>query len=262
MGTVVMQKTASGNLPTVRRFEAAGFRAWPASSVRYDGSWQIRQSAGNATRRANCLVPLDPGDVANIEGRLQAIEVRFAEAGIPFVLKETPLCPPELVGALKARGFRAEAESIVQTVDLASAHIDGGVDILPTQDVRLFADACAEVDQRFSATYDSMLRMLESIEPEKGMFFAEPEGEGVQAVALCVRDGNLAGLQEVAVLAKQRRNGAGYSICAGALRWARLRGALTGWLQVEAANEAAIGLYAKLGFQEAYRYRYWRKADD
>ncbi len=257
-----MQKSVSRNLPTVRRFEAAGFRAWPASLVRYDGSWQIRQSVGNATRRANCLVPLDPGDVADIDGRLGEIEKSFSATDIPFVLKETPLCPPELIDVLKARGFRAEAESIVQTVNLASGHIDGGVDILPTQDVRRFADACAEVDQRFASTYDVMLRMLESIEPEKGMFFAEPEGEGVQAVALCVRDGNLAGLQEVAVLARQRRQGAGFSICAGALRWARLRGALTGWLQVEAANEPAIRLYAKLGFQEAYRYRYWRKADE
>ncbi len=258
----LMHIAAKNKLPTVRRFEAAGFRAWPAEQVRYDGSWQVRQSPGNLTRRANCLVPLDPGDTGNIEARLEAIEASFEEKNIPFVVKETPLCPPQLIDALNAKGFRAEAESIVEVVDLSDERIAGGVDLVPSQDPVLFADACAEVDERFAASYDVMLRMIETIEPEKGMFFSEPEGKAVQAVALCVRDGNLAGLQEVAVKPEGRRQGSGFGICAGALRWARLRGALTGWLQVEATNSAAIALYAKLGFQEAYRYRYWRRADD
>lgn len=255
-----MQTTAKNNLPTVRRFEAAGFRAWPAENVSYDGSWQLRQSPGNLTRRANCLVPLDPGDIGNIEERLESIETAFETAGIPFVVKETPLCPPEVLEKLRSEGFRPEGESVVQTTRLDSGQIDAGVDLLPSQDPVRFADACAEVDQRFADGYDAMLRMIDSIEPEKGMFFTEREGAGVQAVTLCVRDGNLAGIQEVAVLPAMRRQGVGLSILSGALRWAKLRGASTAWLQVEAGNAPAIGLYKKLGFDEAYGYRYWRRA--
>ncbi|MCO6188197.1 GNAT family N-acetyltransferase [Rhizobium sp. L1K21] len=255
-----MQTPARNNLPTVRRFEAAGFRAWPAEVVRYDGSWQIRQSPGNLTKRANCLVPLDPGDTGNIEQRLAAIEASFAAADIPFVVKETPLCAPDVNAVLEKNGFVAEAESIVQTMRLEGSQIDAGVDLLPSQDAVLFADACAEIDSKFARSYDAMLRMIEAIEPEKGMFFTEHEGAGVQAVTLCVRDGNLAGLQQVAVLPEMRHKGIGLAITAGALRWAKLRGALTAWLQVEASNEAGIALYKKLGFEEAYRYRYWRRA--
>ncbi|KAB2945179.1 MAG: GNAT family N-acetyltransferase, partial [Rhizobiaceae bacterium] len=43
-----------------------------------------------------------------------------------------------------------------------------------------------------------------------------------------------------------------------ALRWARLKGARRAWLQVEASNLPAFGLYRDLGFGEVYRYHYRR----
>ena len=39
-------------LGIARRFEAAGFRAWPAASVHYDGTWVIRLTAGQARKPA------------------------------------------------------------------------------------------------------------------------------------------------------------------------------------------------------------------
>ena len=52
------------NLPIVRRFEAAGFRAWPATSVQYDGAWSVRLTGGHPAKRLNSVNPLDPGDDA------------------------------------------------------------------------------------------------------------------------------------------------------------------------------------------------------
>ncbi|TIX45544.1 MAG: GNAT family N-acetyltransferase, partial [Mesorhizobium sp.] len=49
-------------LATVRRYEAAGFRAWPAAAVHYDGTWVVRLTAGHAAKRLNSVNPLDPGD--------------------------------------------------------------------------------------------------------------------------------------------------------------------------------------------------------
>ena len=40
-------------------------------------------------------------------------------------------------------------------------------------------------------------------------------------------------------------------IVLSALKWARLRGATEAWLQVEAANEAAAGLYESIGFAKS-----------
>ena len=55
-------------LATVRRFEAAGFRAWPASAVHYDGTWASGSTAGHPAKRLNSVNPLDPGDVARSAG--------------------------------------------------------------------------------------------------------------------------------------------------------------------------------------------------
>ena len=46
------------DLPSVRRLEAVGFRAWPAASVHYDGSWLIRLNAGHDSKRLNSVNPL------------------------------------------------------------------------------------------------------------------------------------------------------------------------------------------------------------
>ena len=45
-----------------------------------------------------------------------------------------------------------------------------------------------------------------------------------------------------------------------ALKWARQRGARFAWLQVEADNAPALGLYRSLGFDEIYRYHYRQPA--
>jgi len=48
------------SLAQVRRFEAAGFRAWPAASVEYDGAWLVRLTSGLPAKRLNSVNPLDP----------------------------------------------------------------------------------------------------------------------------------------------------------------------------------------------------------
>jgi GNAT superfamily N-acetyltransferase len=117
-------------LAIVRRFEAAGFRAWPAASVHYDGTWVIRLTAGHTAKRLNSVNPLDPGDCRNLAERIARAARRFETYGRRLVLS--------------------------------------------------------------------------------------------------------------------------------GLKWAKLRGARVGWLQVEADNEVAVGLYRSLGFREAYRYHYRR----
>jgi ribosomal protein S18 acetylase RimI-like enzyme len=248
------------SLPAVRRLEAAGFRAWPAATVEYDGSWQKRLTPDHPTRRPNCLVPLDPGDTRDIAARIAEAEAWYGNAGRPLAVKETPLCPPALTRWLSENGWHSEGEVLVQTVSLADyAHMHG-LDMIPSHDVSRFVDACLAVEGTGQAPREAMERLFGAIKPEAGMFILGDTSAQPQAVALCVHDGELAGLQQVAVAPGDRRLGHGTQITVAALKWARLRGATTGWLQVEAGNAAARHLYGKLGFREIYRYRYWRKA--
>ncbi len=248
------------SLPAVRRLEAAGFRAWPAETVEYEGSWQKRLTPGHATRRANCLVPLDPGDIRDIGARIAGVEAWYAAAGVPMVVKQTPLCPPQLVDWLQANGWRSEGEVSVQTAMLADYAQVAGLDMIPSHDVVRFVDACIAVDGGNSRTpRAAMERLFGALQPETGMFILGETSDHPKAVALCVHDGDLAGLQQVAVAEDERRQGLGRQITVAALKWARLRGAVTGWLQVETGNAAALALYADLGFKETYRYCYWRR---
>jgi ribosomal protein S18 acetylase RimI-like enzyme len=257
--TAAVASDVNPNLPLVRRLEAVGFRAWPAADIRYDGSWQLRMTAGHPSRRANSLVPLDPRDTRDIVGRLEKARDSFAKAGRRFAIKETPLCPPPLVALLEQLGWRAEGETSVQVANISAMELGNGQDHLPSHDIERFVDACLAVEPDKGASRDALVRLFGSIEPDAGLFFIEDEAEGPRAVALCIHDNDLAGIQQVAVAKHLRRQGLATEILSSALLWAKLRGARQAWLQVEAANEPAKALYRGFGFKEAYRYRYWAK---
>src|ERR1700744_3243571 len=94
-------KSKMNILPLVRRLEAVGFRAWPASSVQYDGSWQVRLTAGHPSKRLNSIVPLDPAAHLDVEIRLEKAQRKFEAYGRPMVMRETPLAPPVLMDLLR-----------------------------------------------------------------------------------------------------------------------------------------------------------------
>lgn len=247
------------NLPLVRRLEAVSFRAWPAASVQYDGSWQVRLTGGHPSKRLNCVVALDPSDSRDIAIRLERAARKFDAYGRPLVVRETPLTPKPLVDHLIAEGWTCFEEVVTQTADLTALEIPDTLDHLPTQDVGRFVDASLALRGQDPALKPVLAEVINSIKPTVGMFLIEDPNAGPVASLLCVQDNDLAGILLFAVSDRHRRRGVGMEVLSSALRWARMRGARTAWLQVSADNEAALSLYAKLGFVEAYRYYYWSK---
>lgn len=256
-----MQATPSHgqNLPAVRRLEAVGFRAWPSRFVHYDGSWQIRLSADHISKRLNCVVPLDPSDTRDIPERLEKAAQRFHENGQVLTLRETPLFPPLLRVYLEEHGWRRFETVQVMSLDLETAVLPDTMDHLPTQDMARFADACVSLAASGSESQAVLMDILSRIKPTSGYFLIDDVEAGPRASALCIQDNDLAGLQSLAVARDARRKGLGRELTSAALRWARLRGAKTAWLQVSSANAAAIGLYEALGFRTVYSYHYWRE---
>lgn len=247
-----------GSLPLVRRLEAVGFRAWPASSVHYDGSWQVRLTAGHPSKRLNSVVPLDPSDHRDIAIRLQKAQRKFEAYGRPMVVRETPLAPPEVMDFLRAQGWRCFDETIVMTADLTTIELPDTLDHLPSHDVGRYVDANLTVEGTDPIRKPALAEVVSSIKPPSGLFIIEDIGAGPVATTLCVQDNDLAGIMSLAVSATHRRRGLATEILASALRWARTRSARTAWLQVTAGNEPAIALYRRFGFHEVYRYRYWQ----
>ena len=217
-------------LATVRRYEAAGFRAWPAASVQYDGTWAIRLTAGHPAKRLNSVNPLDPSDTGRLDERIARAARRFEAYTRPLTFRISPL---------------------------SDRAIDRALDQIPLRDVARFVNAAIRIGNLEPELKPGLSKIIGSIEPRAGLFVLEQGGQPV-TTAICVQDGDLAGLFEIATAAEERGKGYGRRTILSALKWARSHGARHAWMQVQADNEAALSVYRALGFAELYRYHYRR----
>ncbi len=249
------ERKANPVLPVVRRFEAVGFRAWPAASVQYDGTWVVRLTAGHPAKRLNSVNPLDPGDIRDIEERVARAGRRFQAYGRPLTFRLSPLAGPEISTWFDDHGWTRFSESLVMCAELDEVPIGDVMPQIPLKDIGRFMDAAMDVHAVNASLRPGLTEIIDSIKPEAGLFILE-ENDVPVATAICVHDGDLAGLFEVATGARVRGQGHGRRVILSALKWARLRGARQAWLQVELSNVAAINLYEAIGFRELYRYHY------
>ncbi len=250
---------STDRLPLVRRLEAVGFRAWPAASVHYDGSWQVRLTGGYPSKRLNSVVPLDPSDTRDLPIRLERARKKFEAYGRPLLVRETPLMPLELRDLLSNEGWSVFEEVLVMTSSLDKIELPDTMDHLPGHDIGRFVEAYLKITGSNSALQAPLAEIITSIKPTVGLFLKEEVEEAPQATVLCVQDNDLAGIMSLAVVPELRGKGYGAEMLAAAMRWARMRSARTAWLQVVSTNAPAIAIYERFGFTEAYRHRYWRK---
>ena len=247
----------AATLATVRRFEAAGFRAWPAATVHYDGTWAVRLTAGLPAKRLNSVNPLDPTDVDRIDERVARAGRRFEAYGRPLTFRMSPLAGAELSAHFDAEGWSRFDDSLVMRMDLAKAPVEGAIDQIPLKDIGRFIGASMKVHESEPSLRPGLSEIIGAIQPEVGLFVLE-RGEEPLATLICVHEGDIAGLFEIATAHAERNQGHGRNLILSALKWARLRGARQAWLQVEAGNAPALALYGSLGFEDVYHYHYRR----
>lgn len=242
------------DLPTVRRFEAAGFRAWPAQTTFYDGTWSVRLTPDMKARRPNSINPLDRGDAERIDARIAALRNRFADAGRQMAFRLSPLANPELVAHLDRAGWIAESPSLVMRADLGEMELSStsSANEISVEEFVKAAIAMDNLDGAYAAGFQALIGRIQA---KIGLFHIDIGGEPA-ANAICVCDGHVAGLFEVVATPRFRGHGLGRQIVEAALAWARGQGASIGWLQVEAENMVALGLYRSLGFDTVYSYHY------
>ncbi len=247
------------DLPAVRRFEAAGFRAWPAASVSYDGTWVIRVTPDHPSRRLNSVNVLDRRDVADLDRRITSAAARFRAQGVRPAFRLSPLSGPALEDRLATLGWKPLAETIVMRLPLAGAQVAAAEPVRSVGSDAFLAAAQSVAgwdDLRVAATAGLVSR----IQADLGLFVGD-EGGCPVASLICVRDGDLAGIFELATAPATRGRGHARRLLTSALSWAQRRGARQGWLQVEADNSAGCRLYGSLGWTAVYRYHYRQAAE-
>jgi GNAT superfamily N-acetyltransferase len=244
---------------SIRHLEELSLNAWPAlQTAVYDG-WLLRFADGY-TRRANSVNPLYPGALDPVE-KIRRCEAIYAARGQDTVFKLTDAAEPaDLDARLERCGYRREAPTSVQTVDLGALALPPSVDAAGAGAVTdaWLADFCRlnRVAERHRPT---MRRMLGGLIPA-ACFMALRDGHETVAVGLAVRDGGHVGLFDIVTAPERRGQGFGTALVHQLLAWGKAGGAHTAYLQVMRDNAPALRLYARLGFRERYGYWYRVKA--
>lgn len=239
----------------IRRLECLAFNAWPALRTCLRDGWVLRFADGH-TKRANSANALWPG-TGPLAPRLDAFEADYRRAGLTPVFRATPLAEPGLDEALAARGYSRFDESLVMTASLEGTHAPPpGVDLDPDPEAGWLDElaAAAAAPARERAT---LARMLACLVPAAVFARVREAGEARAFAMGVVEDGHL-GIFEVLTVPASRGRGLARRAIEALAAWGQRQGAARAYLQVTEANAPARALYAKFGFEIAYRYHYRR----
>lgn len=213
--------------------------------------------AGGYTGRANSVNPFGPAR-GDREANLRRCEDLFRERALRPLFRITPLVdPPDLEAVLEARGYVRRSETLVMVREpAATPRIRRDVDLL--------------IEERVSPDWLKLFSKWVGIPPERERLhrailmdigpaaaFARIRAGGRDlACGLAVREPPWVGLFDLATAPDRRGEGLGTALVTGLLGWGAAGGSPRAYLQVTAENAAAIRLYRRLGFREAYRYAY------
>lgn len=242
--------------PAPVHLEEVSLNAWPAiQTTLYDG-WLLRLANGY-TRRANSVTALYPGTLA-VEDKVRACERFYREQGQTPVFRLTPFAqPPELDAYLAGQGYRRRDTTSVQAVDLASFYGAGSkrAYMLPDRSgVEMWLGSFHRMNPQ-RADLKTHRQLLSLIVGTLCPMVLMVDGQEV-ACGLGVLTGEFFGLFDVVTDPYHRRLGYGMELARSLLDWGQAMRARTAYLQVMADNAAALPLYARLGFEEVYRYWY------
>jgi ribosomal protein S18 acetylase RimI-like enzyme len=234
---------------------------WPAvRTVVTEDGWRAGVSGG-FTRRANSALPVGhPGDLAAAVGRVEAV---YASAGLPPVVRVGSGAPAGLPDDLARRGYtersrtdvlvRGAGEGIAPPVGSAEGVIGwhGHTHVADEPD-DLWLRAFLGV--KGAGVRSDVARSVLTGAPAHYLT-ATADGDTVGTLRVAYSE-QWAGLSCLAVSPDARRQGLGRALTRHAVALAQRHGAHRVFLQVEAANAVAAGLYSQLGFVLADCYAY------
>lgn len=250
----------------VYRLEQSNLNCYPSLLTNYDGRWMMRLAPHNPARRVNSLNFFDRNDDERVPERLVSARRLAADAGVPFVVRWSPLMPKALDDYLNEEGWERYDPTLVMERGIWAAADPE----LPTDhSIERFTQEAwtshyisvggTDPSKVTEPAIRSMSETLARIASEKlCLTVLGPEGDPC-AVLLAVLDRDCMGLFAIATHPEHRRRGFARALLVEAQRIGAISGCHRSWLQVMVKNTAAVGLYESLGYREAYRYHYCKQ---
>lgn len=233
------------------RAELAGLDASaPPQQADIDG-WLIRLSPGKA-KRSRCINALREGTLP-LDDLLARCKQAYDGAGLPLAIRVTPWSQPaDLDARLAAKGWGLFDAADVMV--LGALVPEPAPVTLQALDASAYAAAVGAL-RGSSATAIAAHAERIANAPVTYQGFALNGSDGaLLACGQMVVDGDLVGLYDIA--SAVLRQGHADRLCRTLLTLAHAQGARQAYLQVGSDNAVAQRLYARMGFQFAYRYHY------
>ena len=241
--------TAPSDVVLLERLAA---RSWRGLEEEPYGDWLLRAGGGFTGRANSALVvgypPAPPTDAVAEVGRWYASRGLRPQAQVPLPGAEVA------DAAFATAGWTTVEDVLVLTAPLASWSAPAvRVDLAPEPDAawltgyRYRGTPLPPVAHRILVATDDPVFASVRLAPEPAPLAAVARGVLVEDWLI---------VTAVTVAEAARRRGLGTAVMAALADWARDRGGRRCLLQVVETNEAALALYARLGFTEHHRYHY------
>ena len=241
------------------RIEDASLNASAAPQQRWIDGWIVRYCPGKA-RRARCVNAVAAGRL-DLAARLELARAVYEEAGLPMVLRITPFTQPAGLDAdLAQLGYAGLDTTRVQYLPLGDAlepaPLPRGLEWVPLNP-EAFAQGVGALrgspPDHFQAHAH---RMHLSPIPYRGFAIRREADQQILSCGQFAREGEWVGLYDIFTHSSARGQGLAKMLCERLLSQVTQQGARMAYLQVESTNDAALRLYARLGFVSGYNYHY------
>jgi N-acetylglutamate synthase len=239
----------------IRQIEEVSMNSWPSlQTIHYDG-WVLRFAEG-LTRRSNSVYPIYDSKT-DVDSKIIYCEYLYKLKELPVCFKITEIAQPyDLDKILDSKGYDHEFDISVQlrNIDEFIVDQDRNAHITEYTEVK-WIDYYIQMNEMNPIQKPILKKIIDQIILPKCLltYYLErfPIGCGLGVI-----DDKFLGLFDIVIDKQFRNKGFGKSMIDIILMWGKNNGAKVAYLQVLTDNNAAIRLYDKVGFKEAYRYWY------
>jgi N-acetylglutamate synthase len=238
----------------IRALEERLVNVWPAVTTLLMDGWVVRLANGYSSRANSASAVVTNATLT--PALLDEIERIYADAGLKPQVRVTPVCHADVEPMLTARGYRIKDPSRIMVAPLAGFRgmaTDARV-ALAAKPGRVWLDGISDRQEASKRSPEHLLAIVGQIRVPAAFATLSvaggPIGFGMAAV-----DRGWAEIGSIMLDAHHRGQGLGRTTVSALLAWAAENGADHAFLQVDARNAVAIGLYQRLGFVDIGGYQ-------